>query len=122
MIQAVPNGSGKEWPSIQMRKGCEDLVAAAHRLARVTDARRVYVFGSVAAGKTRDFGDIDLCYVVPDGVDLLSVQKKAQSAFVDRLTPMDLVGMTEGAFDSGLHLLAREIKRNGKLLYIRHES
>jgi predicted nucleotidyltransferase len=104
------------------KTGSESLVSAAQRLAQATSAQRVFLFGSVAGGTFDGFGDIDFCYIVSNGTDLVSTQRKAQEAFADRITPLDFIGMHEGVFNSGSRLLAREIHKNGKLLYSAHEN
>lgn len=122
MVQTVIASQMFSQVRISSKTGSESLASAAQRLAEATSAQMVFLYGSVARGKLDGFGDIDFCYIVSNETDLVFTQRKAQEAFADRITPLDFIGIHEGVFNSGSRLLAREVHKNGKLLYRAHES
>jgi uncharacterized protein len=94
-----------------------ELYGLAERLARATGAERVVLFGSRAKGEARPDSDIDLLYIVPDTADLRRVASLAQRALWPRQRPFDLVPMRKSHWQEGGSSLARQVAKEGIVLY-----
>lgn len=86
---------------------------SGNRLAEVTGAKLVLLFGSLAYGVADADSDADFCCVVPNGTNLRKASRDAQMAFFRRRRPMDFYLIEESDFFAGKTILAREIKRSG---------
>lgn len=95
----------------------EELNVLAERLARVSGASRIYLFGSCARGEFSADSDIDLGFVFPDSVDSRRSLLAAHYELWPRKFAFDLVPVAQRDLERGSTRLAREISRQGVLLY-----
>ena len=94
-----------------------DLGALALRLARASGATRIYLFGSHARSEATPDSDIDLGFVFPKGVDTFKSLLQAQRLIWPRDRSYDMVPLTEEDLREQKSPLAREVAREGIVLY-----
>ena len=77
----------------------------------------VLVFGSLARGEAREDSDIDLALVLPEQTDARAALRAAIGATMHRRVPLDLVVLHWSTAAHQRTMLAREVRRDGILLY-----
>lgn len=94
---------------------------AVHELARAAGqaagAERVYVFGSQARGEARADSDLDLALIIADDVSPRQALRAAIAATSERKQALDVVVIAHSTWAQGRSLLAREVRRQGVLVY-----
>lgn len=81
------------------------------------EPEQVILFGSHARGTATDTSDYDIALVFPTSRQVQTGLKSAHRALWPRKFPVDLVGLTHDTWAQGRSSLAREVARNGKILY-----
>lgn len=94
-----------------------EIKKLAEAAGQAAAAERVLLFGSNARGTDRAGSDVDLALVVPDAVSKREALRAAIRATAQRRVAVDFVVITHSAWQSGDSLLAREVKRDGILVY-----
>jgi predicted nucleotidyltransferase len=97
-----------------MNETIKSLCQAAGQAAK---AECVYVFGSQARGDTTKASDVDMALIIPDEMSPRAALRAALRATAQRMLPIDLVIITHSTWTGGLSLLARQVKKEGILLY-----
>jgi predicted nucleotidyltransferase len=100
----------------------EDTISeVTRRLVKSYDPERVYLFGSVARGKTGQDSDLDFCVVLPDYATEMASHPVSRGALRGLGTAVDVVFWTATDFDArATHVAASlpaTVSREGKLLY-----
>ena len=96
------------------------VAEAATRLAEVTNAEAVVLFGSRARGDNRPDSDWDVCVIVPDDVEPGRFTPITLWPIVSDLSvPIQIVPITRTAFDvksEDINSLSNDIQRDGVVL------
>jgi uncharacterized protein len=96
-----------------------ELQQIAARVATVSDAKMVILFGSVARGEASLGSDLDLLLVLEDSANALQAGLNAEKAFTPRFYPMDFVTMFEQEYKNPKNPLVQSIQADAKVLYAR---
>ena len=94
-----------------------EVTDLASRAGEAAKAESVFVFGSCARGEARKDSDIDLALVVPEEIDARVALRAAIRATMHRQVPLDLVVLHWRTAAESRTMLAREIRRDGILVY-----
>jgi hypothetical protein len=96
------------------------IAEAAARMARVTNAEAVVLFGSRARGDNRPDSDWDVCVIVPDDVEPGRFTPITLWPIVSDLpVAIQIVPITRTAFDvnsADINSLSHDIQRDGVVL------
>lgn len=98
----------------QLAQLTSQIVEAAH-------PESVVLFGSQARGNATPASDYDIALVFSSREQIKSGLKQAHHALWPRQLPVDLVGFATETMQLGRTALAREVRREGKSLYQKHE-
>jgi uncharacterized protein len=96
-----------------------ELQQIAARVAAVSNAKMVVLFGSVARGEATLGSDLDLLLVLEDNANALQAGLNAEIAFTPRFYPMDFVTMFEQEYKNPKNPLVQSIQAEAKVLYAR---
>jgi len=94
-----------------------DVQVIAGAAGKAANAESVYLFGSQARGDVSLESDVDLALIIPDDVSPRAALRAAIRATAKRAFPLDLVVIAHSTWHSGRSMLAREIKKDGVLVY-----
>ena len=101
----------------------EPVVATmVKRIAEGFDPERILLFGSRARGEARDWSDVDLLVVMPDGTDRRETAIKIRGAVGDLPVAKDIVVTTPDHIARRGHVIGTVLRpalREGKVLYER---
>jgi predicted nucleotidyltransferase len=97
-----------------MHDAIQSLADAAGKAAH---AECVYVFGSQARGEAQQESDVDLALIIPDQASPREALRAAIKATSRRVLPLDLVIIAHSTWAEGRSLLARQVRKEGVLLY-----
>jgi len=89
----------------------------AAKAAKASGARKVILFGSVARGEAGPDSDLDLLLLLEDDADWLEASVRARVALRPRDWSLDIVPMKLEHFEARRSALAREVAREGVVLY-----
>lgn len=97
----------------------DGLKLLASKVALVSGAVQVILFGSVARETQNSQSDLDLLLLMPttDRQTLLNAAIKADSVFWNAPYSVDLIPMSVEYFQAGDSVLARRVAREGIILY-----
>jgi predicted nucleotidyltransferase len=97
----------------------EGLRQLAARVAKVSGAVKVVVFGSVARGEQTVQSDLDLLLLLPttERQVLLNAAIEADGVFWNAPYSVDLIPMSLAHYQVGDSVLARRVAREGVVLY-----
>jgi uncharacterized protein len=96
-----------------------ELQQIAARVAAVSNAKMVILFGSVARGEASLGSDLDLLLVLEDSANALQAGLNAEKAFTPRFYPMDFVTMFEQEYKNPKNPLVQSIQSEAKVIYAR---
>lgn len=99
----------------------EQLARLTSRIVEASNPESVILFGSQANGTATPASDYDIALIFTDRKQIQSGLMQAQRALWPRQVPIDLVGFTQETFQTGRTAFAREVRREGKSLYQKHE-
>jgi len=91
-----------------------------HAIVEEVHPRRVILFGSAARGEAREYSDIDLLVVVPDGAHRRKTARRLYRTVSGGGIPFDLVVATEGdlaRYGDRVGLVYRTALAEGRVLY-----
>jgi uncharacterized protein len=95
----------------------KDILEIAQKVAAVSGARKIILFGSSAWGRASPDSDLDLLLLFDDNAPMLEATAKAQQAFWQSKLDLDLVPMRLSHFEQRSSVLARAIAREGIPVY-----
>ena len=95
----------------------ERLRRALAVLSKHAQIRAAYIFGSQVEGTADADSDIDLALVVPEETDARVALRAAIRATMHRQMPLDLVVLHWRTAAESRTMLAREVRRDGILVY-----
>ncbi len=97
----------------------EELRLLAAKVALVSGASKIMVFGSVARGSQTPNSDLDLLLLLPSTARqvLLNAAMEADGVFWNAPYSVDLVPMSLEHYDAGSSVLARRVAKEGIVLY-----
>ena len=104
--------------AVQFAVSLDEIVA---RLVAGLHPEQIYLFGSRARGKGRNYSDYDLLVILPES-DLPRHRRAANAYYLlwGLPTPVDLLVMTRSEFQRSRQVkasLAATVLREGKLVY-----
>jgi predicted nucleotidyltransferase len=99
----------------------EQLTQLTSRIVEASNPESVILFGSQAKGNATSSSDYDIALIFSDRERVKPGLKEAHRALWPRQVPIDLVGFTQETFQAGRTAFAREVRREGKSLYQKHE-
>jgi predicted nucleotidyltransferase len=94
-----------------------DILEIAKKIATVSGAEKIILFGSVAQGRASKNSDLDFLLLFKDEVPMLESTAKAQQAFWESKIDLDLVPMRLSHFEKKASVLARTVAREGIAVY-----
>jgi predicted nucleotidyltransferase len=97
----------------------EQLIQLAQQVAEASGALQIILFGSATSGHITADSDIDLLLVLPDDASPRKALVQAHEALLKRPAPLDLVPMRQSHWRQKASVLARNIARDGIVLYDR---
>ncbi len=95
----------------------KEILDIAQKVARVSGAKKVMLFGSSARGQASSGSDLDLLLLFDEDAVMLTATAKAQQAFWESKVDLDLVPMRLSHFEQGASVLARAVAREGITVY-----
>jgi len=94
-----------------------EVTELARRAGEAAKAESVLVFGSRARGDAREDSDVDVALVLPEQADGRAALRAAIGATTHRRMPLDLVVLDCRTVAESRSRLAREVRREGILIY-----
>jgi predicted nucleotidyltransferase len=97
----------------------EELQELAKKVAQVSGAEKIMLFGSVARGEQTAQSDLDLLLLLPttERQVLLNAAIEADGVFWNAPYSVDLIPMSLAHYQAGDSVLARRVAREGVVLY-----
>ena len=99
----------------------DQLTHLTSRIVEAANPVSIVLFGSQARGSATPGSDYDIALVFSSREQIKVGLKQAHRALWPRQVPIDLVGFAEETIQQGKTALAREVLREGRSLYQRHE-
>ncbi len=91
------------------------------RIVEAVNPESIVLFGSQARGNATADSDYDIALIFADRDQIQPGLMQAHRALWPREVSIDLVGFTKDTFQTGRTAFAREVRREGKSLYQKHE-
>jgi predicted nucleotidyltransferase len=95
----------------------KEILEVAEKVAAVSGARKIMLFGSVAQGRASANSDLDFLLLFADDASMLEATAKAQQAFWQSKLDLDLVPMRLSHYEQKASVLARTVAREGIAVY-----
>jgi predicted nucleotidyltransferase len=95
----------------------KEILEVAQKVAVVSGAEKIILFGSVAQGNASAKSDLDFLLLFSDDAPMLEATAKAQQAFWQSKLDLDLVPMRLSHFEKKASVLARTVAREGISVY-----
>jgi predicted nucleotidyltransferase len=99
----------------------EQLAQLTSQIVEAAHPESVVLFGSQARGNANPASDYDIALIFSNREQIKPGLTQAHRALWPRKFPIDLVGFAEETVQLGRTALAREVLREGKPLYQKHE-
>ena len=87
------------------------------QIVRAANPESILLFGSKARGNATPSSDYDIALIFPNKEQIRTGLRQAHRALWPRPFPLDLVGFAKESFQQGHTALAREVSREGRVVY-----
>jgi UTP:GlnB (protein PII) uridylyltransferase len=87
------------------------------QIVQAADPESILLFGSQARGHATPHSDCDIALIFSNREKIRPGLRQAHRALWPRPLPLDLIGFARETFQEGQTVLAREVKKEGQILY-----
>lgn len=101
------------------------LESVKKRIIKEINPEKIILFGSYARGDYNKDSDIDLLFVVNDGIESIrNIKYKIEDELSDRIFPLDILVYTKEKLEDEKDIvgtLSYHVKKEGQIIYVKNQ-